>query len=39
VGVDESVTIQGHKVRFATVDLTASNEAIRQRLLAVVGVD
>lgn len=31
--VDESVTIQGHRIRFATVDLTASTADIRARLL------
>jgi len=33
--VDESVHIQGHRIRFATVDLTASPTAIRRRLLKV----
>jgi 5-methylcytosine-specific restriction enzyme subunit McrC len=32
-GVDETVVIQGHKIRFATVDLTASTMEIRQQLL------
>jgi 5-methylcytosine-specific restriction enzyme subunit McrC len=31
--VDESVNIQGHRLRFATVDLTASHADIRDRLL------
>jgi 5-methylcytosine-specific restriction enzyme subunit McrC len=31
--VDESVSIQGHTIRFATVDLTASPIEIRSRLL------
>lgn len=31
--VDESVTIQGHRIRFATVDLTASTGEIRFQLL------
>ena len=31
--VDESVTIQGHRIRFATVDLSASATSIRDRLL------
>ena len=31
--VDEAVTIQGHRLRFATVDLTASHAALRARLL------
>lgn len=34
-GVDESVRIQGHDMRFATVDLTASYAAIRARLLSM----
>lgn len=31
--VDETVTIQGHALRFATVDLTLSSDEIRSRLL------
>ena len=31
--VDETVVIQGHGIRFATVDLTASSGAIRSQLL------
>ncbi len=31
--VDESVTIQGHRIRFATVDLAADSLTIRNRLL------
>jgi 5-methylcytosine-specific restriction enzyme subunit McrC len=31
--LDETVSIQGHKIRFATVDLAASARAIRSRLL------
>lgn len=31
--VDESVVIQGHSIRFATVDLTASTASIRSQLL------
>lgn len=31
--VDESVSIQGHRLRFATVDLTASHADLRARLL------
>ncbi|MFN9619585.1 MAG: 5-methylcytosine-specific restriction endonuclease system specificity protein McrC [Synechococcaceae cyanobacterium] len=34
--VDESVQIQGHRLRFATVDLTGSHREIRSRLLALV---
>ena len=33
VDVDESVTIQGHRIRFATVDLAADNASIQKRLL------
>ena len=32
--VDEAAVIQGHFIRFATVDLAASSTEIRQRLLA-----
>lgn len=34
--VDEWVTIQGHTIRFATVDLTASAAEIRTQLLRVI---
>jgi 5-methylcytosine-specific restriction enzyme subunit McrC len=34
--VDESVVIQGHKFRFATVDLGATSDKIRAQLLRVV---
>jgi 5-methylcytosine-specific restriction enzyme subunit McrC len=34
--VDESVEIQGHRLRFATVDLTASHADLRTRLLELV---
>lgn len=34
--VDESATIQGHRIRFATVDLAASTSAIRDQLLRFV---
>ena len=34
--VDETVVIQGHAIRFATVDLTAPALAIRQQLLDVL---
>ena len=33
--VDEGVTIQGHRIRFATVDLAADSMAIRNRLLSL----
>lgn len=36
--VDESVVIQGHPIRFTTVDLTASHEEIRRQLLGCVGL-
>jgi len=36
VNVDESVIVQGHELRFATVDLTGSNEKIRYDLLRLV---
>ena len=32
---DEAVTIQGHRIRFATVDLAANSMAIRNRLLTL----
>ncbi len=32
--VDEAITLQGHGIRFATVDLAAENSAIRARLLS-----
>jgi 5-methylcytosine-specific restriction enzyme subunit McrC len=35
-GVDESVLIQGHRMRFATVDLAGEHIAIKQRLLELV---
>lgn len=34
--VDESVTIQGHEIRFATVDLTAQATEIRSQLLQAI---
>ena len=34
--VDESVIIQGHRIRFATVDLAASTSVIREQLLRFV---
>ena len=36
---DESVEIQGHQIRFATVNLAADATVIQQQLLRVVGVD
>ena len=33
--LDESVVVQGHKIRFMTVDLTASASSIRAELLRV----
>ena len=35
--VDERATIQGHRIRFATVDLAADSVAIRRRLLSLAG--
>ena len=35
LSVDETVVIQGHAIRFATVDLAASVEEIRNQLLSV----
>ena len=35
IEVDEEVTIQGHRIRFATVDLAANTRAIRNRLLTL----
>lgn len=34
---DETATIQGHRVRFATVDLAAETLTIRQQLLRIAG--
>ena len=36
--VDEAVVIQGHEIRFATVDLGAGAGKIREQLLQVVGL-
>ena len=36
---DESVEIQGHRIRFATVNLAADAKEIRKQLLRAVGVD
>ena len=33
--VDEFAVIQGHRIRFATVDLAADSTAIRARLIAL----
>ena len=33
---DESATIQGHRIRFATVDLAADTQTIRNQLLRIV---
>ena len=33
--VDESAVIQGHRIRFATVDLAADSTAVRARLIAL----
>lgn len=37
--VDESVVIQGHRLRFATVDLTASHADLRERLLRLASLE
>lgn len=37
--VDESVVIQGHYIRFATVDLAASSREIRDQLLRMIKPD
>lgn len=34
--VDESATIQGHRIRFATVDLMAPTMAVRERLRSLI---
>ena len=36
--VDEAVTIQGHRIRFSTVNLAAASRAIRDRLLTLAKV-
>jgi len=36
--LNEWADIQGHRIRFATVDLTGSARAIRAQLLAVIGL-
>ena len=36
VDYDESATIQGHRIRFATVDLSAETQTIRRQLLRIV---
>lgn len=36
--VNESAIIQGHEIRFATVDLAAETSAIRDQLFTVIGV-
>jgi 5-methylcytosine-specific restriction enzyme subunit McrC len=36
--VDEAVIIQGHSIRFATVDLGETAEKLRAQLLKVVGI-
>ena len=35
--VDEAVTLHGHRIRFATFDLAGSSEAVRTRLLSLIG--
>ena len=36
VDYDKAATIQGHRIRFATVDLTAETKTIREQLLRIV---
>ena len=36
---DQSVRIQGHRMRFATVDMAASHDDIKQRLLGLVPLE
>ena len=36
VPYDEAATVQGHRLRFATVDLAASSQTIRRQLLRIV---
>ena len=37
--VDEYIEVQGHKIKFVTVDLTSSTGDIRNRLLSLVNAD
>ena len=39
VDYDEAATIQGHRIRFATVDLAAETKTIREQLLRIVNVE
>jgi len=39
IEVDESVLIQGHRLRLATVDLTASHADLRERLLQLASLE
>jgi hypothetical protein len=39
IEVDESVLNQGHRFRFATVDLTASHADLRERLLQLASLE
>ena len=39
VDYDEAATIQGHRVRFATVDLAADTPTIRQQLLRIADAE
>jgi len=34
---DESVQVQGHRMRFATVDLAGSHQQVKERLLELAG--
>lgn len=37
--INESVMIQGHEIRFATIDLSADAKEIRSQLLEVIGIE
>ena len=39
VELDEAVIIQGHEIRFCTVNLGDSAVRIRERLLRLIGVE
>ena len=39
VDYDEAATIQGHRIRFAAVDLAAETKTIREQLLRIVNVE
>ena len=37
--IDEAATIQGHRIRFATVDLASDSQAMRRRLLVLANME